>query len=199
MINKKFIRSKKIKPSRIERQKYYNRTIKKYDKVKVEKNVKVAKGSHSFLINSCNYDKTPHLDESILYKYLLALGLVPDSRAMAYVDNQYKLIMSEKKISKKDFCYIFDLKLQIRIPNNIIKADVFFYNINSFHLDKLFYKYPKFLCNILNIDKSILSIAIVPSTQYIVSGTMDQIIVWTSGIDSASFKYLFSYIIFITS
>jgi len=162
MITKKFIRSKKIKPSRIERQKYYKRTIKKYDKVKVEKNIKiakvakVAKGSHSFFINSCNYDKTPHLDESILYKYLLALGLVPDSRAMAYVDNQYKLIMSEKKISKKDFCYIFDLKLQIRIPNNIIKADVFFYNINSFHLDKLFYKYPKFLCNILNYIETFL-------------------------------------------
>jgi len=118
---------------------------------KSRKQVKAQKQKkHSFYIVRCNNG----LDTTILSGYLELLGLVPDYKAMNYVEQQYKLIAAKNKLSKKQFCDSYDKHLLVKVPPGLVTADVFFYHINSTLLDKPFYKYDTFLSNVINIDYS---------------------------------------------
>ena len=121
---------------------------------KSRKQVKAQKQKkHSFYIVQCNNG----LDTTILSRHLESLGLVPDSKAMNYVEQQYKLLATRYKLSKKQFCSSYERHLTVKVPPDLVKADVFFYHINNLNLDKPFYKYAKFLCNTINIDYSMLN------------------------------------------
>ena len=115
------------------------------------KGIKLKK--HFFYIVGCEYNDIYDLDSSILHKYLTELGLFPDNKGMKYVEKQYEQIRKQYKLSKAEFCESFNKNL-IRIPNNFIKADIFFYNIYSPFLNKPFYKYNAFLSNTINIDQN---------------------------------------------
>jgi hypothetical protein len=100
------------------------------------------------------------LDDAILAGYLTKLGILPDSRAMEHVERQYDNIVRSRRYSKtpytlKDVCN-GTLELHVEIPIDIITAKVFFYHINSKHLDKPFYEFPKFFSNVINLEKSLL-------------------------------------------
>ena len=111
------------------------------------------KKQHLFYINKCNNG----LDTTILSRYLKKLGLIPDSKAMNYIEKQYNLIAANYKLSRAQFCDSYDRTLIVNVPSYLINADVFFYHNNNLNLDKPFYKYAKFLCNSLNIDYSMLN------------------------------------------
>jgi hypothetical protein len=121
---------------------------------KSRKQVKTQKQKkHSFYIVQCNND----LDDTILSRHLESLGLVPDSKAMNYVEQQYKLIAAKNKLSKNQFCNSYERHLIVKVPQDLVTADVFFYHISSTNLDKPFYKYDTFLSNVINIDYSMLN------------------------------------------
>jgi hypothetical protein len=107
---------------------------------------------HRYYIVRCDAG----LDHSILARHLHILGVLPDTNAMSYVEKQYKLLAARNKLKIEDFCASFNKNLLVRIPRGIVGADVFFYDTNSILLDKPFYNYPKFLCNSINLDYSIL-------------------------------------------
>jgi len=115
---------------------------------------------YSFYIVRCNNRLDDNrLDDTILYRHLQSLGLVPDSKAMRYMEKQYNILASKNKLSMKQFCASFgnkNLRLRLEIPAGLVSADVFFYNINTFMLDKPFYNYATFLSNTINIDYSML-------------------------------------------
>ena len=108
---------------------------------------------HLFYIVRCNNG----LDDRILSRHLELLGLIPDSKAMNYVEKQYKILAAKNKLSKKQFCGSYEKNLIVKVPSGLIAADVFFYHINNLNLDKPLYKYSKFLCNSLDIDYSMLN------------------------------------------
>jgi len=107
---------------------------------------------HKFYIVRCDNE----LDDTILYKFLQSLGLVPDSNAMNYVEKQYNMIMAKNKLSREQFCESYNRDFIVKIPPRLVSSDIFFYHINSSLLDKPFYKYAKFLTNTINLDYSIL-------------------------------------------
>ena len=107
---------------------------------------------YKFYIVRCDNE----LDDTILYRFLQALGLVPDSNAMNYVEKQYNMIMAKNKLSREQFCESYNRDFIVKIPPGLVSSDVFFYHINSGLLDKPFYKYAKFLTNTINLDYSIL-------------------------------------------
>jgi hypothetical protein len=85
---------------------------------------------HKYYIVRCNND----LDDTILSRHLESLGLVPDSEAMKYVEDQYTMLAKRNGLSPKSFCDSFDWRLQVRIPDSLVTADVFFYHINIIRL-----------------------------------------------------------------
>lgn len=107
---------------------------------------------HSYYIILCNNG----LDETVLSRHLRALRLIPDAKAMYYVENQYNKIAAKYKLTKKEFCNSLNKKSIVKIPEGLVKADIIFYHINNNILNKPFYKYSKFLCNTINIEYSML-------------------------------------------
>jgi hypothetical protein len=110
---------------------------------------------HKYFINRCKFDELTYLNHTILEKYLAQLECVPD-RTMTIISDQDKRLAKKHKISYKDFCFFTK---KINPPNiknskisNIMRADIFFYNINSGFLDKRLYPFKKYLANVLNID-----------------------------------------------
>ena len=127
----------------------------KYTRKNSRKHSRRYSKKHYYFISQCKYDNLYFLDDTILEKYLTNLGCIPD-RTMKIISDQDKQLAKNHKISYKDFC-LFTKK--INPPNiknskisNIIRADIFFYNINSGFLDKRLYPFKKYLANVLNID-----------------------------------------------
>ena len=112
---------------------------------------------HKFYIVRCNAGLYTSLDYSILASHLRTLGLIPDTNTMSYVEKQYNILAARNKLSMSEFCESYNRNLVVKIPRGLVNADVIFYNINSILLDKPFYNYPKFLCNSINLDYSILN------------------------------------------
>jgi hypothetical protein len=143
------------------------KTLKKTTEHEPQKNNKTL---HYYYISRCLYNENESgLDDSILEYYLKKLGLIPNNRAMKFIETEDMKIV--KEIQKKDknfkhnyFCKFNQLKYynnkniidKLIVGNNKINntghTDVFFYNINSKFLNKRFYKYQTYLLNILNID-----------------------------------------------
>jgi hypothetical protein len=127
---------------------------------KSRKQVKAQKQKkHSFYIVQCNNG----LDTTILSRHLESLKLIPDSKAMNYVEKQYKILAAKNKLSKTQFCDSYDKHLLVKVPPGLVTAEVFFYHINNFMLDKPFYNYAKFLSNTINLDFSIIDKGILYS------------------------------------
>lgn len=140
----------KIKPSR------NTRTLKS-KKINIQKKSRQLdkeqyQKKHKFYIVRCDNE----LDTTILSRHLQSLGLVPDSKAMTYVEKQYNTQTSKNKLSNEQFCRHFNKNFIFKMPPGIVNADVFFYHINTSFLDKPFYNYPKFLINTSNLDYSTL-------------------------------------------
>lgn len=109
---------------------------------------------HSFYIVRCNNE----LDDTILSRHLQKLGLIPNSKAMRYMEKQYNGLASKNKLTMTKYCDSVNKNLiaKIQIPDGLVSADVFFYHINNFILDKPFYNYAKFLSNSINLEYSML-------------------------------------------
>lgn len=140
---------------RIEYSKYnkYEKKNKKKPFIKnTKKTEKKVKKQHIFYISNCDFDYVDFPNISFLYKHLVNLGLLPDNNAMKYVQEKQKQIATINKLTMHDYCESFERKYMVRIPNNLVKADVFFYNINTSLLDKPFYDYKKHLCNTFNLE-----------------------------------------------
>lgn len=142
----------KIKPSR-------KTKLLKSKKTKIQKKLRTKdkkqhQKKHSFYIVRCNNG----LDDTILSRHLQKLGLIPNSKAMRYMEKQYNILASKNKLSMTKYCYSNKTNLiaKIQIPKGLVSADVFFYHINNLNLDKPFYKYDTFLSNTINIDYSMI-------------------------------------------
>ena len=110
---------------------------------------------HYYFISKCKYNNLDFLDNTILEKYLERLKCIPD-KTMNIITEQDKKLASKNKISYENFCKFTN---KINPPNihenkigKMMRADIFFYNINSGFLDKRLYPFNKYLANILNID-----------------------------------------------
>jgi len=105
---------------------------------------------HNYFIVDCKYDNLD-LDNKYLEKHLQKLGLQPDN-VMVDIEMENKKLARQHGISYKDFC---NQKKKVNLPSikQNIQADVFFYKIRTnMFLNKRFYKYEKFLLNILNLN-----------------------------------------------
>lgn len=148
-INVKSSRNKKYKLKQKIIQKTRKQIIRKHN----DKITMVNKIQHIFYISKCESNYIDTLDSSFLYKHLVNLGLQPDNKTMFYVRDQHKKIAATNKLSMYDYCNKFEKKYVVKIPNNLVKADVFFYDIiNKSLLDKPFYDYKKYLSNTFNLD-----------------------------------------------
>jgi len=132
------------------------KTIQKTRKQKIRKhNAKITKFNkiqHIFYISKCESNYIDRLDSSFLYKHLVNLGLQPDTKTISYVREQQKKIAATNKLSMYDYCDKYEKKYVVKIPKNLVKANVFFYDINRNLLDKPFYDYKKHLSNTFNLE-----------------------------------------------
>ena len=78
---------------------------------------------HSYYIVDCNND----LDDKVLSRHFRLLGLVPDAKAVSYVENQYNKLAARYKLTKKEFCSSLNKKLLVKIPEGLVNVDVIFY------------------------------------------------------------------------
>lgn len=108
--------------------------------------------SHSYYIVNCKYNELFDLDDTVLERHLKSLGLIPDTNIKVFFDHEYKRIRHEKGLTLEKFCEHRGDGIKFKKPDIKVVADVFFYHLNTNFLNKPFYNYNKFLCNVINLN-----------------------------------------------
>jgi hypothetical protein len=118
-----------------------------------EMKTKIKPKKHIYYIHDCYVKDYAIFGDKYLRKHLNKLGMKQDKSMKTIKKRDIKGFKKAKKPiaticdpipSNKHFFY--------KIPKDMVKADVFFLHIHKFFFNNRFYKYPKYFCNLLNVE-----------------------------------------------
>lgn len=138
---------------RTKTRKQTRKQTKRTTKKRTSRKIRTKTKKHIYYIHDCYLNNQMVLGGNHLRKHLEKLDIKPD-KAMKIVRKKDFEGLKKARRAPSTICdsYPPNKHLLFKIPPGMIRADVFFLHINKFFYNNRFYKYPKYFCNLLNVE-----------------------------------------------